>query len=236
MVTTPGILTLPKRSLYTLGGLAVALIAGVGFARSYYLKSLFGAPALSPLLHVHGFVMSVWVMLFLAQTWLVAEGRVLLHRRLGLLAAFWACLVLVVGTATGITGARLGHTPGPPPLAFLATPMVDMAVFAGFILGGLVLRERREIHRRFMMLASISVLTPALGRIPLEVILQNRPFSAWILTDLVLLLFIAVDTARNRRLHPVFAWGGLALALSHPFRVALSRTDLWLRFAAWLTQ
>ena len=36
------------------------------------------------------------------------------------------------------------------------------------------------------------------------------------------------------RIHPVTLWGGLALMLSFPGRMAFGKTDLWLRFAEWI--
>ncbi|HEV3063357.1 MAG TPA: hypothetical protein VGY48_34245 [Vicinamibacterales bacterium] len=64
-----------------------ALTTLVGFAQTYYLKVLFGTPPLRLLLHVHGVVMTAWVVLFLVQVGLIAERRTDLHRRLGVMGA-----------------------------------------------------------------------------------------------------------------------------------------------------
>src|SRR5260370_5568926 len=80
-------------------GMAVLTLATVfvGFARSYYLAGVFKAPLPSVVIHIHGAVFSSWVLLLLAQTSLVAAGRVDLHRRLGLLGFGLACLLVIVG-------------------------------------------------------------------------------------------------------------------------------------------
>ena len=39
--------------------------------QSYYLKSLFGGDALSTLLHIHGLVMTLWILLFMLQVRLI---------------------------------------------------------------------------------------------------------------------------------------------------------------------
>jgi hypothetical protein len=63
----------------------------VGFARSYFLKGYFGAPPLPSLLvHVHGAVSTGWIVLFVSQILLVAQHRVGVHRRLGIMGAVWA--------------------------------------------------------------------------------------------------------------------------------------------------
>ena len=48
---------------------------------------------------------------------------------MGVFGALLAALVVVMGVTTAITAARLGHTPGPPPLVFLTIPLGDMLVF-----------------------------------------------------------------------------------------------------------
>jgi hypothetical protein len=64
--------------------IVAALTVFVGFAPTYFLKALFGAPSLSPLLHVHGLLFTSWIVLLAAQTALVAGRRTDVHRRLGL--------------------------------------------------------------------------------------------------------------------------------------------------------
>jgi hypothetical protein len=43
----------------------------------------------------------------------------------------------------------------------------------------------------------------------------------------------AWDLRSRRRLHPVTAWGGLAIILSQPLRPVLSGTEAWKAFARW---
>jgi hypothetical protein len=58
-------------------GIAVASVITVfvGFAPSYYLGRHFGAPPLTPLIDLHGLVFTSWIVLFLAQTVLIASRR-----------------------------------------------------------------------------------------------------------------------------------------------------------------
>ncbi|HET9331862.1 MAG TPA: hypothetical protein VFO23_15155 [Steroidobacteraceae bacterium] len=57
--------------------LGMAAVALGGFARSYYLKGLFATPALPLVLHAHALLMSAWLGVFIAQTWLIAARRIL---------------------------------------------------------------------------------------------------------------------------------------------------------------
>src|SRR5262245_2356829 len=80
-------------------GMTVAIILTVfaGFAPTYYLRSHFGGPPLRPLVQVHGSVFTLWLVLFLVQTTLVAAGRVRLHRLLGMGGMVVAVLMVGLG-------------------------------------------------------------------------------------------------------------------------------------------
>lgn len=225
-----------QHRFYTFASWGVAFLVLLGFAKTYYLKLAFGTPTLPPLLHLHGLVMTLWFGLFLVQTRLVAVHRLDLHRKLGLLGAFLAVSVLVVGTVTAITAARLGHSPGPPPLIFLVVPLGDMVVFGTLVGTGLQLRSNREAHRRLMLLSCVGILAAAIARVPLEVIAKAGPLAYFGLTDLAIIGCAVYDRSRNGRFHPAFLWGGLFVILSHWLRLALAGTSLWMNVATWLTR
>ena len=221
------------RRLYIWFAAFMPLIVLVGFARTYYLKGVFGTPPLpGRLVQIHGLVMTSWVVLFIAQVSLVARRRTRTHQRLGVLGAVLAGAVVVVGVATAIAAAARGASPGPPALQFLVIPLGDMLVFAILVGMALYFRRRRlDIHKRLMLLAAVNLLPPAIVRIPLHFIETGGPLVFFGLADLCLLACVAFDTARNRRLHPAFLWGSLFFVASQPLRLMLAETDLWLRFA-----
>lgn len=226
--------TSPDRRLYTWAALGAIAVVFAGFARTYFLKAGFGTPALSTLLHLHGLVMSLWFGFFLLQVRLVALRRTDLHRRAGVIGALIAAAVLIVGTTTALTGAKLGHTPGPPPLIFLAVPLFDMLVFAVLVGAGLSLRHRPDMHKRLMLLSCIGMLTAAIARIPLDFIQAGGLLAFFGITDLLIISCVAYDTVKHRRLHPAFGWGALFVVLSHPARFLIAGTPAWQQFAAWL--
>ena len=225
----------PHHRLYTFGAWAVAALVLLGFAKTYYLKAVFGTPALSPLLHLHGLVMSLWFGLFVVQTRLVAGRRLDLHKQLGLLGAFLAAAVLVVGTVTAITAARLGRSPGPPPLVFLVVPLGDMVVFGTLVGTGLWFRAKGDVHKRLMLLSCVGILAAAIARIPLDAIAKAGPLAYFGLTDLAVIGCAIYDRKRTGRFHPAFLWGGLFIISSHWLRLALAGTGAWMAFATWVT-
>jgi hypothetical protein len=221
--------------LYRWAAIVAALLVFSGFARTYYLKSVFQTPALPTLVLVHGFVMSAWFVLFATQTWLVEARRVDIHRRLGMLGAIMVVLMPVLGVATAIEGARRhAGPPGIPPLAFLVIPIFDITMFAIFAGAGLLLRRRSDFHRRLMLLATLGILAAAIARVPLDFIRHGGPVVFFGLTDVVILACVSLDTIRHRRLHPAFGWGTALLIVMQPAGLLLSGTTAWMHFAGWL--
>ena len=224
------------RRFYVGVAIAVLITVFLGFSRSYFLKGYFGTPELSLHVHIHGLVFTSWVLLFLAQTTLVATGRTDLHRKLGMGGAVLAALLLIVGTTTAVLRVKGGGSspiPGVPPLSFLAVPLFDMVVFAILISAGLVLRKRPDTHKRLMTLATIALMSAPIARIP--GVLRAGPPGFFGLTDLFIVAMLVYDLATRRKIHPATIWGGLVIVASQPLRLMISGTPAWLAFAGWLT-
>lgn len=200
------------RSLYTAAAIVAALVVFAGFARTYYAKAAFGTPELSALQHLHGLVMTAWFVLFIVQVRLAATARIQAHRRLGIYGLVVALLVVVAGAAMALAPGRAAaarvprHSP-----------------------------RRPEYHKRLMVVATLSMLTAAIARIPIDALQSGGLIAFFLVTDLLLLAFIAIDTVRNRRLHPAYAWGFGLVLLSEVARFAGAGTPQWIAFAAWLT-
>ncbi len=213
-----------------------AAVIVLGFARTYYLKEIFGAPPLPWLVHLHGALMTAWIALFIGQTLLVEKGRTDIHRRLGALGAALAMAIVVVGPAVAVHGVRAGRhaVPGVDPLAFMAVPFGDIVVFGTLVAAALHYRRRPELHKRLMLVAVITILPPGVARWPVPPAFRG-PLLFFGLPDLVLIACILYDYAKTRRLNPAFVWGGLLLIVSHPLRLMLSHTGAWMSFAHWIT-
>lgn len=238
MAVQPRIITVRRRERLFYIGMAIAILITVfaGFSRSYFLKAQFRTPELSLLLHVHGLVFTAWVLLFLAQTSLVAARRTDIHRRLGVLGGVLAALVLILGTATAIIRVKGGSAPVPgvPPLAFLAIPLVDMLLFAILVGAAFYYRHRADVHKRLMTLATISLLAAPIARLPFG-FMKAGPPAFFGVADLFLVAMLAHDLVTRRRLHPATIWGGLLILVSQPLRLMLAGTHTWMAIAAWLT-
>jgi hypothetical protein len=227
-----------ERLFYTGMAVAFMLTVFVGFARTYYLRPYFGTPSLTPLLHLHGIVFTSWLVLLLTQTVLVAANRTDIHRRLGMIGAVVAALMLLIGTLTAIIRAKIVEVPpgAPSPLVFLTIPLGDMLVFAILVGAGFYYRRRADMHKRLMLLATISILPAATARLPFAFIQQVGPLAFFGLADLFIVVCLLYDLVSRRRLHRATVCGGLLIVVSHPLRLLIGSTQAWLAFATWLTQ
>ena len=222
-----------ERRLAIVVAVFTPLVVFIGFARTYYLRELFGFPPLPSLLvHVHGAVMTAWVALFAIQVGLVASHRTRLHMKLGILGLVLAILVFVVGTFTSLASAARGSAiPGWEPLRFLIIPLGDMLAFGALVGVALYYRRKLDVHKRLMLLSAFSMLPAAVARIPIGFIENNGALAYYGLTDLCVVALVAYDTIKQRRLHPAYFWGATLLIISHPLRIMFAGTDAWLGIA-----
>lgn len=216
-------------------GVSLAFLALVfwTFARTFYLKPFFATPPLSLLLHVHGAVMTGWAVLLVVQSSLIAAHRVRWHRRLGVFGVVWAGLVVLLGSVTTVHAAAREvrhHTAfASSQLLITGLDLLQMLFFAVLVTAAVVLRNRPDYHKRLMLLTIVCMLPDALARLPVSFMTNQL-----ILVGLYGFVFVcvAVDTLRNRRLHPVFGWGGAIILGAFYIALHAMRRPEWIAFAS----
>lgn len=228
VTSAPAATARSDRLFYTSMALAAAAAVFVGFAPTYYLRPRFQAAPLPVYLHVHGFVFSAWVVLFIAQAALVAARRTGLHRRLGWAAAVWAALMVAVGTLAGVWSMQREIAAGfeAEALAFFLTPVSSMATFAALVAAGLVRRRHPETHKRLMLLATLGLLDAAVARWPVAFLAESS-VAFYAVTDLFIVAAIAYDAASRRAVSRVYLWGGLLIVVQQWLRLVLGPTEAW---------
>jgi hypothetical protein len=223
-----------ERLFYSGMAIAILIVVVAGFAPTYFLRPLFTTAPLPRVLHVHGVVFTAWLVLYVAQSLLVAANRTRVHRRLGMAGAWLAGVMVVVGTYTALVRAKAGAAPpGVDPLAFLAVPLFDMLVFSTLVATGISLRRRPDVHKRLMLMAMVSILSAAFARLPGVGALGPPGFFG--LTDSFVALCVVYDLAALGRVHRATWSSGLFVVISQPLRLMLSATPAWLAFAKWAT-
>jgi hypothetical protein len=227
------------RRLFLAAAIMFPLIVLIGFGRTYYLKMFVGTPALpSTLVHIHGLIMTAWVVFFIVQVWLIRSKNARTHMSLGMLGIALAILIIVVGFFTGAAAAKNGSASAPPDipsLAFFIVPFLDLVLFALFFGAAIYYRKRPADHKRLMLLTVINFLPPAVARIPIASLQSLGPLVFFGVPSLFAIGLIIYDTRRTGKLNRLFLIGSLVLIASYPLRIMVSGTDAWMGFAAWVT-
>ena len=201
------------------------VIVLVGFIPDAMMKvAMVKAGARPPfplILHVHAVLMGSFLLLLLAQTWLMATGRKARHMQLGVFGMVLAAALVVAGFILAPTmyyqvwgGANFG----PPPVRKALAPVVPIVenilllqiaagvMFALFITIALTARERNAgLHKRMVFLAIAVPLGAAIDR--MNWLPSTMPASP-LATDLYVLLAVSPmfiwDVIRNRRVHEAY--------------------------------
>ena len=229
------------RRYYAVAGVVAFAIVFAGFAPSYYLKVLFDAQPLTGLVHVHGLMMTGWFVLFFTQACLIAKHRVDIHRRLGIFGAVYAAVLVIVAAVTVFRfAAHSVHDPADAgarerfALLILGYDVVLLIVFVALAGTAIALRHHSDVHKRLMLLTTLTLISVAIGRIPAAFLREDQFRITLLLSDLCVIAFALTDTVRNRRLHPAFAWGTLLIVASTWLASLGVQTQTWIRIATWL--
>jgi len=234
---TPAIRVKESRQFYVGMAITTIIVIVAGFSRTYYLRSVFDSPPLAPLVGWHAVVMTLWLLLFLAQTLLIRSESVAAHRRFGIAGAVLAGAIVVLGLETMLFGGHEGFVGGGYPgsaLSFMSIPFFDVLVFALLIGTGLYFRRDSSTHKRLMLLATIALWPPGVSRLPIVPAGMPGGLFAAIAISCVVVAWGAYDFVVQRRLHPVFIWAGVPFIASLPLRFAIGMTDAWVAFASWM--
>lgn len=206
----------------------MVLAVFIGFSRSYYLKGLYGTPALPALYHVHGFLFSAWMAFLVVQTGLVASRRTAVHRRLGVAGGILALAMTAAAIAMTLDLARrMAAAPTTDGLAFTIVPFFTVIVFPVLVGIALLYRRQPEVHKRLMLIATLELVTAGVARIPGA---GSMPLF-FVLTDVGLVAILAYDVITRRRPHAATVWGGLFLIATQIIRTTAGATAAWIAFA-----
>ena len=156
-----------RRSFYVFMAATCLVVAFVGFAPTYWLQLTPGTFIGTPLLHLHAALFSAWPVFLLVQTTLAARGRVGRHRAWGLLGISLATAMVFVGfaVANDVLATRLAAGYGDAARAFHIASISMITLFGGFVFVAILYVSRPEIHKRLMLLATVSMLAPAIARL-----------------------------------------------------------------------
>jgi hypothetical protein len=198
----------------------LALLAAVlfGFSPTFYLHSVFKVGSFPTVLYVHGAVLTGWFVLTVSQASLMRLGRPQLHRQLGYVTAGYALLVVVMGLVADTRIALQTDSAVSVDNLIFWGNLFTLLLFAVFVSLAVVFRGNPDAHKRLTLLASFSIVGPALARFTEWRIFpggdEARPVYG--IAGLLLLFasLIVYDLIVRRRPHPVSWIGAVAVLVS----------------------
>jgi hypothetical protein len=248
-----------SRRFYVWMAAACLAVAVLGFMPTYFLPMAQGRLKVEPIVHIHGVILFSWVAFFCVQTWLVARGGTLAHRTWGVLGV--AIVTAMTFIVTSIVSLRIGQASLPGQPAGLAH---DVRAFAWVSIGGLLFFvpvfvlaianiKRPEVHKRLMLLGTISLLAAPIARWFLVFLapppnLNAPPLPAGLpavsappvfiavppalVGDILLIVAMLVDWRTRGRPHRVYVIGGAILLLIQVTAVPVANSPAWQVIAA----
>ena len=236
-------------SFYFYMAIVFVILAFGGFARTYLIPVATNSFAGAAILHVHGILFLAWTILFAVQTRLIGRGRVDLHRNLGLFGISLATGMFFMGFALVVRGLDYGVTTGNPAAAqrLSIVPVSGIVLFAVFFAAAIVNVRQPESHKRFMLLATVNLLTAPIARLFAMLFVRNLSglpnfaatplvnvpralMAAWIgaaSVDLLVIAALVRDWRMRGRPHRVYVIGLAFMLVVHALRPLIAQTEMW---------
>lgn len=223
------------RALFLMAAIGFPLIVLIGYFKSYYFSAFFDVPAVANrLVHFHGIVMSVWVLYFVAQVFLIRTKNVKLHISMGFFGIALAALVVIVGLATAYDAQLIRNAapPGNNPHEFFILPVGDMFLFVIYFAGAIYYRKRPQEHKSLMLMTAINFTPAALFRVAF-VPPEYTLLFAFGITALLAIICLFWMRAKHGKFNLVFT-AAILLYFTLPLRLAFAETSVWHGFTNWL--
>ena len=223
-------------------------VAVLGFAPTYWIPMLRGTLDVPPLAHLHALVFYGWTVLFIRQTQLAAARRLAAHRELGIAGVALATAMLLIGLALAMSSVRRFASAGLGDEARTFSVVAVSAITTFSVLFAIAVRSVRkpDVHKRLMLVATISLLQAAVGRWFIYFLggapggeitappAVARTLLAGVVTDILIVVAMVHDRRTSGRVHPAYWIGGAVVLGVQVLRIPLAATDGWNRTAGWL--
>jgi len=211
---------------------------GVGFGREIASHLASHEPAYPLIIHVHAVIFLAWLVLFTVQILLIRFKRLPVHKRLGMVMAGLAVVMVITGPVTALTDQH--NTVNRPDVesSFLIVQFTNILAFAGLVTAGILLRQAPAAHKRLMLLGTLYITAPGFLRWlgdPLSNWLGNGFWATWVAfylaPNVLVLSAAAYDLATRRRVHPAIVAGATWAFAIQMTAVSLFFSHGWLVFA-----
>ena len=221
-----------ERIFFVFMAVLLCAVVYVGFSPTYFGAGFVKAPLPTPILHVHGAIFTLWMLLFVIQTALISARRVAWHRSFGIISFLLPPIMIVLGVVAAINALHRGVRIGPlDPETSLAIPLLGIAWFTVIIYYAWQTRRRPDAHKRLILLSTVALTDAALGRFPWNRVGLAPGAGAVVGLGILILLVLAYDLIALRRIHRTNLWAAPLTFLVGASAVPIGMTAPWHAFA-----
>lgn len=230
---------------------ACVAIAVIGFTPTYWIPIARGTLDVPPIIQLHALFFYSWTLLFLRQTWLAASGEMTRHRELGVAGVAIATGMFFLGLAAAIGSLKRSEAAGfgDAARAFSIVSITAITLFAVLFAAAIANVRKPEVHKRLMLVATVSLLQAAVGRWFLLFLAPPRPAGMTgpmspppvfvtvmpgLVVDLLIVIAMIHDRRTTGRVHRVYWIAGACVLAVQLLRVPLSVTSGWTQVTHWL--
>ena len=212
---------------FILFSLVFAAIVLDGFSRTFFMPVVRGTFSRPQVVYIHGALFFAWTGLLVSQSVLAATKRLRAHRKVGLIAGWLVLPMLALGTIVAARDAihdfRAGQ--GDARISFFYGELADLAMFGLLAGAAMLLRNKPDFHKRWVLLGSLGLIGAAIGRIP-----ELSGFFLHIFLGLIASMAV-YDLVSRRSIHPATAIGAAVLLALDLSEEVIGNTQVWLRAA-----
>lgn len=215
--------------------IVLLFLAVIGFWDSYFSKLFSGIDRYT---HLHAITMLLWIAILITQPFLIKYKKQSLHKYIGkfsygLVPVLIISLVLLAHNQITIHDYRISY-------ARLYVLFLQLSLLTIFIIAyalAIIYRKSPVHHARYMICTSLTLIDPAIARIPLNI--PPLPFSYQVLTftviDLILIALIVIE--RNQKLgREVFPIMLVVFVFFQGLNLTWTKSAIWDDFSLWFAK
>lgn len=176
----------------------ILVLAPIGFRA--YLQRVLESEKQHFYVHFHAVVMTLWCIILITQPLLLLKRKVHYHKLIGRFSYIFVpilvlSMLMMLFNSLIIAGRPKISVDGIQNIFF---PFTQILIFVIFYVLAICNRSRPKVHMRYIIVSSISLLGPTIGRIDFEALgLPNTDWDLWVMEGF-LLLFLIWDARKLR--------------------------------------
>lgn len=182
--------------------------------------------------HLHGALMSLWLILFLVQATLVVRNNLKYHRQLGQASAVFGVIVWISMFVVSIRPRIAFPSPiGDEDWDVVLIQLFGIVFFGLFFAWGILQRKNSAVHKRLLLLTVIAVMQAAVDRMRFLPGLPLAFFVRFIYLDLLIVPLMIYDLLTIKRVHMITWLGGALMIAGQLLMTAAAGTPTWKKIA-----